>query len=379
MAQIQMNLPSINGEIEAGITIGVDASLPDDKKLPILYQGADVASINMVKINAAVWAYREVHNVIARRLFVNGVCVAIDMGLICEIGGPTTRTGIPDGDWRKIVNPLQMTQDEANLIKTLVTVEDMKEAIAIMVATKANWWLMNHHIGQGAVQCHVKKILEVFYPMGVTDQLVTVAHNLGHFASTLKILKFADKPNLREVYSVIRNPLSNFTLTQGAKLKFSSLPAGTHRLAISYESAKRLVRSIYAKYCPNVRDFSVLPALKARVDQNPTSFHIRASYLTGVPRADYSDTDCEHFLGRLGTFITTLYKNATVAKSPHLVPSKVESYEDYDADFKSSLIRIQQAQAVARGKLTEEQVEALRIVPEAEIAELRQVFLAALN
>lgn len=99
-----------------------------------------------------------------------------------------------------------------------------------------------------------------------------------------------------------------------------------------------------------------------------------ASYLTGAPRADYSDTDSSNYLGRLGTFIITLYKNSTLAKSPHLTPSRVESYDDYDADFKSILVRLQQSQASARVALAEEQAKLLNTTPEEVLSKLRAAF-----
>lgn len=52
-----------------------------------------------------------------------------------------------------------------------------------------------------------------------------------------------------------------------------------------------------------------------------------------------------HYLGRLKTFITVLYKQSILAKFSHLTVAKVESYDDYDADFKAILGRVQTAQA----------------------------------
>lgn len=55
---------------------------------------------------------------------------------------------------------------------------------------------------------------------------------------------------------------------------------------------------------------------------------MRASYLTGESRPDYADADMNNYLGRLGTFINTLYRNSILAKSPHLAVVRVESYDD---------------------------------------------------
>lgn len=152
------------------------------------------------------------------------------------------------------------------------------------------------------------------------------------------------------------------------------MPAGTHRLTIAYEAAKRLVRSIYVAYCPGIEDFGVLPQLRNSVLAAPARYLIGASYLTGEPRADYFDTDNNALLGRLGTFITTLYKQSTLAKSPHLTAARIESYDDYDADFKASLGRIQAAQAAARGRLMEQQIAQFAAAPEEVIRGVRDAF-----
>lgn len=178
---ININLPSINGEIEAGITIGVDASLPDDKKLPILKIARDVAGLNLVKQHAAMWAYRQFTDMTARQLFVNGVLGLIDTGCICHIND------VADGDWFYQMTTTAPTNEDKAAIEAIVNVEAINKAITVAIATKANFWLMNHHTGQGQVAGYVKKVLEVFYPNAVTDQVVSAAHNLGHFCSTLKI------------------------------------------------------------------------------------------------------------------------------------------------------------------------------------------------
>ncbi|KAM0726700.1 hypothetical protein ACS0PU_007884 [Formica fusca] len=348
---INIDIPSINGAIEAGITIGVDSSLPEDKKLPILMQGVAPAALAVVKQHAALWAYVQFTDATARRLFVNGVLGVIDTGLIYAV------QDLPDGDWVKANVAQQATAVQKQAIEGIVVRDDMLKAVTVAVATKANFWLMNHHTGQGQVAGYVKKVLDVFYPNAVNDQVVSAAYNLGHFTSTLRVLGLAEIAGLKVSVPFVRAEGASITLSADSKLRFTSMPAGTHRLAIAYEAAKRLVRSVYGVYCPAVEDFAAIPELRARIIEASARYHIGASYLTGEARADYQDTDMNNYLGRLGTFISTLYRQSTLAKSPHLVIARVESYDDYDADFKALLGRIQVAQAAARGRMVEAQIE----------------------
>ncbi|KMQ88295.1 peptide abc transporter atp-binding protein [Lasius niger] len=193
------------------------------------------------------------------------------------------------------------------------------------------------------------KVLEVFYNGRPSDAVVIAAQSLGHFTSTLHVLSLAGIGGLRAVDAVVQAAGSSVSLTAEAKIQFGSMSADTHRLAIVYEAAKRLVRSISV----------------------PQKYHMGASYLTGEPRADYSDTNMNAYLGRLGTFIITLYRNSTLAKSPHMTASRIKSY-NYDADFRHMLGRMQAAQAAARAKVMEEQ--AVVAAPEEAMCQLRTAF-----
>lgn len=81
-----------------------------------------------------------------------------------------------------------------------------------------------------------------------------------------------------------------------------------------------------------------------------------------------------NYLERLDTFIIVFYKQSTLTKSPHLITAKVESYDDYDADFRAILGRVQAAQAAARGKIAEEQVRQFDGAPEETLANIRLAY-----
>lgn len=327
MAGFSIELPEINGDIEAGITVGVDSSLPDEKKLPIRHIGPLPSTHAIIKTHTLSWALTQFGDFEARKLFMNGIAGILDIGAVRHAGG------VPDGDWKRVqisVDPTDVDQEEIKRkILEIITRDDIKKAVTIAVATKANYWLMNHHTGQGAVAGYVKKVLDISYKDKVSDQLVSAAHSLGHYASTLGILNMAGMRGLRPTVAITQAEGSSLSLSADAKLRFASMPAGTHKCGVAFEAAKRLVRSIYVQYCPNVTDMAAIPQTRASIMSNPVAYHIGASYLTGTTRADYTDTEMELYLGRLGTFITTLYKNSTIAKSPHMQIARVESYEDF--------------------------------------------------
>ncbi|XP_011701117.1 PREDICTED: uncharacterized protein LOC105457888 isoform X2 [Wasmannia auropunctata] len=333
-------LPSINSKIEAEIILQIDASLPDDQKLPILYQAGAAAQHKLIKQNALVWAYNRFADENARKLFVNGVAGILDLGLVRKAGD------VSDGDWRATNVTESFTADIIKNIASLVTVNEMKKGLTIAVATKVNYWLINHHIGQGTVAGYVKKVMDIFFDgMQVSDQMITAVHSLGHFTSTLGVLSAVGMKNIRNSVAITHVEGALVSLAD-IKLRFESLPAGT-----------------------GVDDFKNLPKIRKNILENPARYHIEASYLTGAARADYQDIDNEKYLGRLGTFILTLHKNSTLAKSPYMSQSRVQNYLDYDANFKQLLIRLQQRHAAA-------QIEAVAVAPEEILKRLRDKFRA---
>lgn len=285
---------------------------------------------------------------IARKLFINGILGIIDTGLICTIGANET----PDGGWYKSTTVNRLSVKEQRNLEDVASLEEMSKTVTIAIVTKANYWMMNHHTGQSQVARYVKKVGSV---LSQSSDRPSCFCCIGYYASTLKVLEIADVRRLRVANSFVIEDDAIIRLSNDTKLCFQSLPAGTHRLVIAYEAAKRLVRSVYATFYPSVQDFRSFPTIRQRILENPVRYHIGASYLIGESRIDYQDTDMNHYLGRFGTFITIIYKQSTLAKS-HLAIAKMESYNNYDADFKAILGCVQIAQAAARGRLVEEQI-----------------------
>lgn len=134
---------------------------------------------------------------------------------------------LADGDWSMTQTPIRLAGTAKDQVLALANKDDMIKVITVAFATKANFWLMNYHTG---------------------NQVISAAHNLDHFTSTLYVVKLAGIPDIRAATSVVQSESASITLSADAKLRFSSMPAGTHRLAIAFKAAKRLVRSVYGVY-----------------------------------------------------------------------------------------------------------------------------------
>jgi hypothetical protein len=150
---------------------------------------------------------------------------------------------------------------------------------------------------------------------------------------------------------------SSIIFADDAKLRFRTPPAGTQRMAVCYEAAKRLSKYQYAFFCPDIEQFSVLPAIRRNIMADPAKFHIGAEYLTGTKDATFSDNQFENFIGSLGTFIYIVATKSTLAQSPHFSISRIESAPDYSVTWRNILNQIERArELVSSQQLTMQEI-----------------------
>ena len=128
-------------------------------------------------------------------------------------------------------------------------------------------------------------------------------------------------------------PLFPITFSDDAKLRFASFPAGTHRLAVAYEGAKKLIANRISRLCPEVINLQDLVTFKNILDSNRVGYHVGAMYLCNAKATEYTDSQMEMYLGRIGTFVRTFFATTTLCQSPHLTQANVSGYEDYNIDW----------------------------------------------
>lgn len=220
---------------------------------------------------------------------------------------------------------------------------------------------MNHHVGQtterNTALGYVNKVLQLKYSFPFPQNLVRVTHMLGHYASTRYILQLAGIPNILETELRVPPIRSSLKFADDAKLRFRTPPAGTHRMAVCYEAAKRLSKYQYAFFCPDIEQFTILPGIRKAVVSDPAKYHIGAEYLTGTKDATFNDTQFENFIGRLGTFIYIVATKSTLAHSPHFAVSRIESAPDYSVTWRNILNQIARArELVSFQQLTMEDI-----------------------
>lgn len=90
---------------------------------------------------------------------------------------------------------------------------------------------------------------------------VSAAQTVGCWASTLHTLSIAQVSGVStvDVYQLIG--ANNFSLFANALLRFTGLPAGTHRIGVALGAASRLIKKTLVAMSPSPRDLVSIPPL----------------------------------------------------------------------------------------------------------------------
>ena len=86
---------------------------------------------------------------------MNAIVVLLDFGLVVK-----DDSDIAETDADQTISADDSIDKE---IKSLISLTQQKAAATWIIATKAYWWLQNHHIGQGDIVGYAKKAATVVY------------------------------------------------------------------------------------------------------------------------------------------------------------------------------------------------------------------------
>ena len=145
-------------------------ALADCNKLPV-----DTSKQReKVKSAAFRWTFQKynAHEKV-QKIVLNAIMVLFD----CRVLVPDDSdilTGLVDNEY--------LTDDSNNKeIKEKITTTDQRQAATIMVATKADYWLPNHHVGQVTLSGCAKKAHSVMLSELDATAARNLFHTLGHW------------------------------------------------------------------------------------------------------------------------------------------------------------------------------------------------------
>lgn len=227
------------------------------------------------------------------------------------------RDNYPDGDW---INSTDVPPGDVP-DRAMFTTANVQKILTAVVATKAGLWQMNHHTGQGRMAGYPKKVAGLIWQDGddvlPEDLRATVMHTLGHWASTRYVLGKAGIEGILPTDKVNPGWKDILALSDDAKLRFQSAPAGTASLEVAFTALQKMLAHPLAPVCPAVANMLDMVRARQQMMRNPVQYHIGAAYFTGRERMQLAVTgdDC---LGRLSSFVSAIYGSSTLYQSPKL-------------------------------------------------------------
>lgn len=343
MANWAANLPEINGVFEAGISLGSDVQLADSKKLRLFPleeiqqgDGAHERNLRLRAYKSALWAYRneELGQGATKQFYVCGAFAVVYFGLMSRYMSPPRN----DGDWVEVSSPGSFAEPnvgEQQALLAFLTHANVTRALTLIIATKANWYIMNHHTGQSLTQAsgYTYKVLNVIV-QNTGPEYITMAHTIGHWASTLMVLTKCNVTGIRTITPVIDHPVE-FELSADARMRFSSNAAGTHLPTVCALAAKKLVNHDLVRYWHGTAELEAAIRGGITVKNLGARGHIGAQYLTGHPQGEVPMDAANAVRGRLGSFIRVMFGNSTLAKTPHFSETNVTSAEDFSPEWRT--------------------------------------------
>ena len=242
----------MNGSLDVGIAVGIDPGLKEADRLQV-HEGAGVNN-ETAKMLTLKQLYN--HCSIVKKFdktvceyAVLGVYAALEMGIISEDSTDVVRSDLSG-----------VAENHADI---LIKGENLRErtavALTLLVATKATWWATNHHLGDTYCNKMCGRYLLKVIKNAVGGELVENAKDMcylyGHSCSTRNVLAQCG------IAGVVLDPPvipanGHISVARDAKLRFSSFPAGTHRLTLCAEILERMWGSTALFLVPSPSDFS---------------------------------------------------------------------------------------------------------------------------
>jgi hypothetical protein len=367
MARLTVKLPDLNGEVIAGISVLADKALAKKEFLEIPEikisgkEEEDKAARKEAAFIAAANVLKSLGNVDKDSIQGHTVVAAY---VVSAFGGacyfkhrnaPNAAEKL-DGNWTLAG---LTTINDADVQSAIDMIDDSKVAAVstMIIATKLNFWLTNHHTGAGGMDAYPRKVFNAVFNREPTGIDITEVHKWGHWFSThysMHILGIATGVDFAHRYRV--DDTYVITLADDMKIRQSSLPAGQAKHYIVYETFKKFcrhkgwllltgeqaaaitiasneVRALLREVADEDDKASRLGLDVFQRDQDPrVRYHCGSSYLGNTKAESFSSAEQT---GLIGSFLNNFMPSCTLAKSPmikknegkELVYQNSESYD----------------------------------------------------
>lgn len=235
---ITIVLPNWNGAVFAGLAAVSDARLPPDRLLKVFQSDSMEESASMTACATAA-AYRDASSEKQRAILAAAAYACVYYGFTGQLAGYNDRSS--GGEYEELP-PERLAQGDIDACKKFVTPENITLAVTCLIATKINFWHMNHHVGSGTGSPFISKVIETTLTEAASAEWVSVLHTIGHWASTHVILNLVGIHTAIDIEPFFQVSIANRVqvhITDDFKQRTVGMPAGIARHALCHAFVKK--------------------------------------------------------------------------------------------------------------------------------------------
>jgi len=336
---VVLDLPPIDGTAEIGIAMGIDPSLPLNRKLRI-YRGGNANERAVAAMTHILRNFEDLwgQDMNKRAFLLNAAAVIAFYSFI--------PANAQDGDCVFVEGapPLadNATPAENNIINESYSRDACLNAACMIAATKVNWWQCNHHLGQETMQGYALKTFRIKYPAAQPNAWTAVVHTAGHWASTKLVLQLLGWRGIQEMHAIPNT--KRIVAAADVVLRSTSSPAGVAPISVCHAAFAKIAKGPVVAIFPRLQDAALLADAMVRINQNPARYYMGSNYLTGQARI--LPDPAIQMIGRCGSYVRVYLPNSTLRRSPSFQDGSIENAPDYDNSFNDALIALRAASAI---------------------------------
>lgn len=257
-----------NGPVDTGNSAGVETYLSSADGAT---RGKSIKGTFLATLSAILEQNEEPHR---GHLAVAGAAALAHHGSFCNVFNWSL-----DGE---------NAADDAAFDAAEYTDDDLRsaisDAIALIAATKVNWWKGNHHTGGEIARGFVARLLSIFKVNKIDEKLTRSIWCAGHWFSTKSWLGALGVPGIADDGAT--RLAARLKVDDAVAKRIRSGPAGTAAFEAVYAGIIAVGSHPVVGYAaaPQLPALSIWRAAHEDIARAPAKYHIGAQYLTGAQR-----------------------------------------------------------------------------------------------
>ena len=309
-----------NGVTEVGIAAGADEVSNPDAHISVLMKSdspGDVHVTATLKCQTLRFSDREVN-----RFYNCALAYILKSGMISNSPSNRYVKYLSAAESKTHFTKCQNKLTTVQIAKLITNGMAVSRIVTILVATKINYWLTNHHVGQksGELVSYVGKLVKSYNLEMDIKELRVAIWTLGKMISTLAVLSKLGVKGVRD-HETFDPSLKDFKInaSEDIAMRISAAPAGTAHITTYLAIVRHASRSIYCCLVPPISSLKDVIALEELILQNPCRFHIGSVFLTGEPMLK-QDLFSESTKENLSAYIHAVAPSSSLAKAGVIKP-----------------------------------------------------------